>query len=54
MFTVGNDDSAALQAQIEASSADVTVLDDLQEALNIWLDEADQYTLEEELRKACD
>lgn len=51
---LNSDDSAALQAQIEASSADVTVLDDLQEALNIWLDEADQYTLEEELRKACD
>ena len=51
---MNDEDAQKLQQLMEEGSADVTVLDDLQEALNIWLDEADQYTLEQELRKACD
>lgn len=51
---MNSDDSAALQAQIEACSADATVMEDLQYALQLWLDEEEQYTDQEALEKACE
>lgn len=51
---MNDEDAAELQAMLEERSADATVLEDMKTALKIYLDDAEQYTLEEELRKACE
>ena len=49
---MNDEDAAKLQALLEERAADSTLMEDLQTGLQIWLDEDDSYTLEEETRKA--
>ena len=51
---LNSDDAAALQTAIENHSADASLLQDLEFALRIWLDEDDASTIEEESQKALE
>lgn len=49
---MNDEDAAQAQTMLEERSADATLIEDLQYAMQIWLDEDDTATLEEETRKA--
>ena len=49
---MNDEDAQKLQQLLEERSADATLLEDLQYAMQIWLDEDDVATIEDETRKA--
>lgn len=51
---LNDEDAQTLQAQVEANSADSTLMTDLETALVIWLDDEGNYSVAEEVQKAYD
>lgn len=54
MEMLNEEDAANLQAAIDSNSAEASLPQDLQDALDIWLDKGNKYNIETEIRNAYD